>query len=331
MTINSIKVDQLRYFCETVKASTVTLAARRLHVSASAISHAIARLEGEIGRELFSKKGKSLFLTAHGKHFYQRAAHILGDLDQLAYEMVEDDVGLRGHYRIAATHYFCEKLLAPALASLHKKHPLITVDLISLHSGEVIQQLSKGELDYGLLLAPLESSEVMFETLCEMPLEFASRLDHPFGVSPKATDLNQYSMIAPHSLPGILSCEEHPFFARFGIKPKVSMRYNSYMSAISILESSDTWSLLPEIVLVDHEKSLARLKLPGWDFKIPVSCGLSKIKKETKFTQALTSYIKGILEHKLCQSPGQKGEFTKTFECWTQGFRYFCIVDITIF
>lgn len=283
--------DQLKYFYEAAQQEHIGLAAKRLNISPSAISHSVRSLETELGKPLFEKKGKRVFLTSHGRVLKVKAEAILAQASALFEEMSREDVTLMGHYRIAATHYFCENLLTPAVAEVQKRHPKLSVELVSSRSGEIVTKLATGELDFGLLLAPLESNEVDFETLFDMDLLFAARKSHPLVLNPSVKKLNEYPMAAPQTVPGILSCEHHPFFPEHGIEPNVTHIYTTYSSAVNLLAKSDFWSLIPSYVIERNKRKISPIQIKGWKASISVAVGRPRAKLETRVLRELKQAI----------------------------------------
>ncbi|MCR5785978.1 MAG: LysR family transcriptional regulator [Eubacterium sp.] len=64
-----MELHQLQYFLAVANCGKITDASEMLHVSQSAISMSISRLEKELGANLFEKKGRQLYLTQNGQRF----------------------------------------------------------------------------------------------------------------------------------------------------------------------------------------------------------------------------------------------------------------------
>jgi DNA-binding transcriptional LysR family regulator len=73
----------LRAFVAVKEAGGFTRAAQRLHLTQSAVSHQIRRLEEQIGRPLLSRTTRTLTLTEDGNDFLRHAEQILASLDAL--------------------------------------------------------------------------------------------------------------------------------------------------------------------------------------------------------------------------------------------------------
>jgi len=70
-------------FMRVVEAGSFSAAARNAGTTPSAISKAIARLEGELGVRLFRRSTRTLSLTADGQVLFERAAPLLREIDDL--------------------------------------------------------------------------------------------------------------------------------------------------------------------------------------------------------------------------------------------------------
>lgn len=76
-----MELTQLKYFLTVVNCGKVVDAAEMLHVSQSAVSMAISRLEQELGAELFERKGHRIQLTSYGSMFVNMITPAIADLD----------------------------------------------------------------------------------------------------------------------------------------------------------------------------------------------------------------------------------------------------------
>lgn len=262
-----MKVEQLRYFLEAAKQEHIGRAAARVAISPSAISRSIAELESELGRELFVKRGKNVFLTSHGKLLMERAASFLNGLEAIKDEIASDDVELQGHYRLAATHGLCARRLAPAWSRIQKKNPRLTAEVYTLRSAQISADVASGALDFGLCFNPQESPGFASRVLYRGQLVLAVRRGHPLLKLPpsrRAANLSDYPAALSKSFHGIENCESHPAFARFDIAPKVDFMFDSFDTALERLCATDSWSLFPDLFLDDAGGRLSAIVPPGW-------------------------------------------------------------------
>ena len=85
-----MKLTQLQYFKAVAETGRISLAAKKLFVSAPAVSIAIANLEKELGIKLFDRSNNKIVLNEQGKLYLARVNRILEDLDSANEELQID-------------------------------------------------------------------------------------------------------------------------------------------------------------------------------------------------------------------------------------------------
>jgi DNA-binding transcriptional LysR family regulator len=75
------RLKGIEAFVSTADAGSFVNAAQRLHLTPSAVSKSVARLEQRLGVRLFERTTRSLALTDAGKGYYQTCAMVLGELE----------------------------------------------------------------------------------------------------------------------------------------------------------------------------------------------------------------------------------------------------------
>src|SRR5829696_3195997 len=75
MAINNTPIDsrQLRAFAALARTGSFTLAAKKLFLSQSAVSHSMKALETDVGCRLFDRMGKKVLLTQAGETLFHHA------------------------------------------------------------------------------------------------------------------------------------------------------------------------------------------------------------------------------------------------------------------
>ena len=263
-----MKVDQLTHFLETARHEHIGRAARILHISPSAISHSISRLEEELGQELFRKEGKRITLTPHGRLLAERAEQVLKSLAEIKNELSSATVEWTGSFELAATHTLLAQFLIPAWAELKKVQPQLVGQVTSLRSAEITQKASSGELDWGLAIGVLPHPGCHTEVLLETPLLPVTRARHPLQSKKGAdrwTGLSDFPCASPKAFQGIEICENHPALKQFGIQQGVDLIFDSYEAALSYVASSNAWALVPAFLLdgpLGH--NLKTIEPKGW-------------------------------------------------------------------
>ena len=116
-------------FVTAVEAGGFSAAARRLHLSRSAVGKAVARLEGRLGVRLFQRTTRSQSLTDDGQAFYEHCQRAIGEL-QAGQAMLESGRKVAsGKLRISMPVLFGRLCAAPVLTRLAERNPELELEL----------------------------------------------------------------------------------------------------------------------------------------------------------------------------------------------------------
>jgi len=147
-----LKISQLRILVTVAAHQNFSEAALDLEISQSAVSHAIATLETQLGVVLFHRGRNGAMPTEVGKQLILPAREILYLLQKLATE-ANRAKGLDGgsvrlvSFRSAATH-----ILSPLISKFHSQYPLIRVSVSEVDDDlDIENQLLSGKADIGLI------------------------------------------------------------------------------------------------------------------------------------------------------------------------------------
>lgn len=115
----------LRTFCIAAECTSFRVAAERLFITASAVSHQVKSLEEEFGAKLFEKSGRSLRLTAAGEALYEDVSPLIAKLD--ATTSRHRRAQPRSSLNISVQPFFASELFVPRLPGFTRRHPDIQI------------------------------------------------------------------------------------------------------------------------------------------------------------------------------------------------------------
>lgn len=141
------EISDLRLFTRMVAAGSLSETARRTHSSLPAMSRRLAALESRLGVRLVERGPRRFTLTEEGTLLYDRAIHILGELDEAEAEASAKSKTPRGRLRVGAPLQIGRHRIAPLVAHFTKQYPAIQVELIL---SDAKQDVLGDELDVGL-------------------------------------------------------------------------------------------------------------------------------------------------------------------------------------
>jgi DNA-binding transcriptional LysR family regulator len=120
----------MRVFVRVVECGGLSTAGRALGLGQPAVSERLRQLERHLGARLLDRNTRSARVTDIGAVFYARAKAALEAADEATASIATFNRQLRGTLRIAAPHALGEVVVAPLLATLHERHPELSIDLI---------------------------------------------------------------------------------------------------------------------------------------------------------------------------------------------------------
>jgi DNA-binding transcriptional LysR family regulator len=119
----------LRFFVTLAESGTLAEAARRIDVTASAVSQRLRQLEQRLGVHLIHRSTRRFSMTDEGELFYNKAVSLLTELDALIDSLRARSGEVAGTLNVCGPLGFGRKYLAAALADFHTQHPKLVVSL----------------------------------------------------------------------------------------------------------------------------------------------------------------------------------------------------------
>ncbi|WP_085696025.1 LysR family transcriptional regulator [Pseudomonas sp. B26(2017)] len=173
-------LTQLEIFSMVAELRGFTLAAHRLGVSQSAVSHALKSLEQELGVELLRRHQSQVELSDIGEQLLLRARAMLGLANTLRQEAADARGMKRGTLRIGSFGPTSSiKLLPKILQRYREAHPGIEVHIDEGPDRQVIQWLEERRIDIGFVVLPEERFDTF--ALIEDQMVALLPLGHPLA------------------------------------------------------------------------------------------------------------------------------------------------------
>lgn len=162
---------QLEYFTAVAEEGSISGAARELHVAQPPVSRQLALLEDELGVTLFLRTNKGVALTEAGKCLYQHSRQMFQSLRTMADSVRDVDAGVRGELKLGII-YSDVQIATRLMQEYHKKYPQVELYVRMGSPGDLLEDLSRGELHVLFLRSQSERSYGLRErVLGEDPLE----------------------------------------------------------------------------------------------------------------------------------------------------------------
>ena len=171
---------QLETFLAVVEEKGFSRAAVRMRRTQPAISHAIRKLEEEIGEPLFERSSRDGTLTASGKLLRSYAERLLRLRGETVTALEELRSLERGRLTIAANEYTCLWLL-PILDDFRRDYPHLGVTVQRSLASQIHEQLLERAVEFGILSFRPEDARLHAIAVYTDSVTFIVDPKHPFA------------------------------------------------------------------------------------------------------------------------------------------------------
>ncbi|MCS6997349.1 MAG: LysR family transcriptional regulator [Casimicrobiaceae bacterium] len=148
---------------EVARRGTLTAAAEALHLTQSALSHTVRRLEARLGMPIWQRDGKRLVPTRAGRFLEQLAERVLPQLEQGDERLRGFARGERGALRIGMECHPCYQWLQPLLRPYLLAWPDVELDVLQRFQFGGVAALVHGEIDVLVTPDPVVHEALVFE------------------------------------------------------------------------------------------------------------------------------------------------------------------------
>ena len=140
-------------FDAVARQGSFNKAAQQLHLTPSAISHAIAVMEAELGFTLFNRGKNGVTMTSYGASLYPSIRAVLNSDEALQQSIARLNGLEKGKVKLGAFNSVCAGLLPQILKSFMASYPQIEVEVYQGTYDDVKEWLRTGQVDLAFLSA----------------------------------------------------------------------------------------------------------------------------------------------------------------------------------
>jgi DNA-binding transcriptional LysR family regulator len=248
-----LDLDRLRALHAIATHGSVSAAADVLHVTTSAVSQQVAKLERETGQKLLERNGRGVRLTDAAELLVGHAERILS-LVELAQADLEAHRGaVVGELSLGAFPTAARGLVPPALRRLREEHPNLRVLLSEYDPLASIPLVARGDLDLAVVQdwnnQPLAVPEGLCKgTICDDVADVALPADHPLA----DRDLIELKELAGDawisSTPGTICCDWLTHTLRVNdSEPRLEHMVYEYATQLALVAAGQGASMLPRL------------------------------------------------------------------------------------
>jgi DNA-binding transcriptional LysR family regulator len=156
----SITLRQLEIFIAVAETAQVTKASKKLFVTQSAVSMALAELENQLGGSLFDRHGRSLLLNARGRYLLPLAKDITTQVSNVETIMSERNDKLSGHIEVIASLSLGNYILPYLIGAFKRIHPRVHINMLVYNTQYAERMVADGSMDIGFVEGKVSHEEI---------------------------------------------------------------------------------------------------------------------------------------------------------------------------
>lgn len=176
-----LELRHLKTLIALKETGSVSLAAKRVYLTQSALSHQIKLLEEQYGLPLFERKTTPLHFTAAGERLLQLANEILPKVVEAERDLSRVKQGEAGELRIAVECHTCFDWLMPAMDSFRQHWPLVELDIVSGFHTDTVGLLLNHRADWAVVSEIDNTEGIIHKPLFSYEMVGLCAKDHPLA------------------------------------------------------------------------------------------------------------------------------------------------------
>lgn len=261
-----MNLDSLNYFYEVAKAKSISNVAKNFHISQSALSQQIAKLENYLGIKLFNRNNKGVTLTSEGEILFKYSETIISILNRMRQELY-NSINEKKSVNIDCIEPLSYKILSSTLPKLKNKFPTykMNLNIISdshINKGDISLSYKKPLKEEGIITKLIGYDEIILianinfnkdsisiEELFELPLiliDDKNTLDNTIldRLNSTSNDFKKFNII---------------------------FSTNSFLAAVNGVINSDALTFIPKTIYKDfNEPLIKKIKIENFSASLPV-------------------------------------------------------------
>ncbi|WP_328429126.1 LysR family transcriptional regulator [Streptomyces sp. NBC_00443] len=236
-----LNLERLRTLDALARHGSVSGAAEGLHITTSAVSQQMSKLEREVGQQLLAKNGRGVRLTDAGLLLAEHAARILSQVELAQSDLEAQRGQVVGELRLVAFPTALRGLFPAALTTLRAGHPALRLRTRELEPEDGVAAVVRGDADVAVVLdwynKPLPMPEGLAKAaILDDRVEIAMPEGHPLAER-REVDLEDFADDEWVAWPEGEFCHEWLVYTlrTKGIEPRIAHRAEEHHTQLALV------------------------------------------------------------------------------------------------
>jgi LysR family positive regulator for ilvC len=256
----------LRVFLSLAETLNFTRSGERLHMSLSAVSRCLQKMEQELGRRLFERDNRSVRLTPGGEQFKQYAQGSIDNWQKFNREFANEGQDLQGEVSVYSSVTASYGVLSTILDPLRERHPGIDIKLHTGDQADAIERIQSGLEDIAVASHPGQlPTKLEFQALLRSPLLLIVP-DIPCATAEALSGIDQVDETLDWSAIPVIVAERglsrqhlQQWFRQRGIKPNIYAQVAGHEAIVAMVGLGLGVGIVPELV-INHSALRAKVR-----------------------------------------------------------------------
>lgn len=193
-----MEIFELRYFLGVAEAENIHRASEKLRISPASLSKAIGRLEDELAVRLFSREGRNIRLTDHGRLLQRRAAEIVRREEDARIEVGGHAGAL--HVVVAGAEILLSKMGLALAEKVKARFPAATFEFRAADDETTVERVLRGEAHFGIVTSePAKDADLAAKTIGEAKFQTFVGEGHPLFAAARANRVIPVEEVLKHA------------------------------------------------------------------------------------------------------------------------------------
>ena len=254
-----------------------------LHMSVSAVSRTIQRLEDELGQPLLERDNRRVCLTGAGREFREYARNSIAEWQQLRRKLGTDEE-LAGEVSLYCSVTATYSVLAPILEAFRGTHPSVEIMMHTGDQADGISRILEGQDDIAVSGRPSQlPRRLEFLPLLESPLQFCMpaadcavrELVMAGGGAEGDVDWGGIPFIVPER--GVTKELLDNWFSQRGIRPRIYAQVAGHEAIVAMVSLGLGIGIAPQLVIEASGMAPRVSPIPVSDGLPPLTIGLCSL------------------------------------------------------
>ncbi|MGF1686888.1 HTH-type transcriptional activator IlvY [Photobacterium japonica] len=267
----------LQLFIHLCDSKSFAKTASAMHISPSALSRQIQKLEQEAGQKLLLRDNRSVELTPAGRTLLPIALNILSEWQQYQNLFNEKSNELSGELRLFCSVTASYSHLPDLLSEFRLRHPLIELKVSTGDPAQAINTVVSNDADIAISALPEHlPAKVAFEPISDIPLSVIAPTSPCLFTEELHSSTPNWASI-PFIVPAAGTARErtNTWFKKMKIKPTIYAQVSGHEAIVSMVALGCGVGIAPDVVINNSpvREKIERLKVaPVKPFELGLCC-----------------------------------------------------------